>query len=211
MRRAREPSDGEEEEERPKKQANLSSFFRRVDGQAISAPKSFALCCPYCTFRATSEISETPLPGALKVHVLIKHPDDYVEASCRMQAALGLVRRTMFDFEPLVPIPEAPEGEAPTPNVEKAKIQRHSYTYKEKFRFLAELDKAEIAIKAKLGVDAVFSYYQKSLLEEVENKTGVPQATLKHWIKDKENIRTIYLTDKLARKSKKRGSGRSEK
>ena len=217
MRRVRDTTDGDEEEERPaKKQAHdLSSFFRRVDGLAISPPKLFALCCPYCSFRATSEISEVPLPGALKVHVLIKHPDDYFEASCRMHAALGIVRRTMFDFEPLEAIPEAPDDEniaAPAPtlgkSVEKPKVQRHSYTYKEKFRFLAEVDKAEIAIKAKLGADAVFRYYQKSVLEEVENKTGVPQDTLKHWMRDKEQIRTVYLGDKLARKSKKRGSGR---
>jgi hypothetical protein len=87
MRRAR--VDEGEEPQVKKKQATLGAFFRRVDGQPLSDPVlvKFYLPCPHCDFRAQSDVSKAPLPGALRAHVHWQHALEHLEASTRLQAA----------------------------------------------------------------------------------------------------------------------------
>ena len=147
MRRAIEV--GAEQNPRPTKQAMLGNYFQRVDGLPISPPKNFKLACPYCTFVSESEISMASLPGALSVHVQIKHPEDFLDASIRLQSALSYVNRTMFDFEPMHSIPEEdamvvdamvveelandPPGADEQVEHGKGILLRKSYTLKQKF------------------------------------------------------------------------------
>jgi DDE superfamily endonuclease len=205
-----------------KKQKTLGEFFRRADGQPLSEPKVFHLPCPYCDFRATSEISVASLPGALRTHVQWRHPDDFFEASVRLHAAFSSIRRTLFDLIGMDPIPEeeeekedGPAGERPVAEQQQAlpalapskpKHLHHSYSLKTKFKTLEALDKAEAVIKASLSADSVF--FAISLLQQVNHETGIPVSTLKDWVTQKNVIRTRYSGRKRDRKSRRVGSGR---
>lgn len=181
MRRTRE---SDEESERPRKQATLGAFFRRADGEPVSAPKSpsFTLNCPFCPFVASSSISMQSLPGALKVHVSLKHPDDYLEGAIRLHAAISAVHTTIFDFDPMELIREDLEDsmevddgtEARTP---KPKRLRHSYSVKRKYKYLQAIEKAEERVKASIGPSV--AYFTSTVLEEANKATGVPTPTLK--------------------------------
>jgi hypothetical protein len=109
MRRAR--VDEGEEPQVKKKQATLGAFFRRVDGQPLSDPVlvKFYLPCPHCDFRAQSDVSKAPLPGALRAHVHWQHALEHLEASTRLQAALSALDRTVFDLIPMDAIIEVDE------------------------------------------------------------------------------------------------------
>jgi hypothetical protein len=106
MRRARESDDLEEE--RPKKQANLGLFFRQADGSPLTPPappQLHRLSCPYCELSLESQ-HHASLPGSLRAHVQWRHPDDFFEASTRLQAALSSARGSIFDIVAMPPIPE---------------------------------------------------------------------------------------------------------
>lgn len=89
----------------------------------------------------------------------------------------------------------------------KKKAKRHSYTLKQKFKALQALGKAEAFIKASLSEGAVF--FAISALELVCQKTGIPVTTLKTWVVNKEKIRDQYKKNKLARKRRHLGGGRT--
>lgn len=221
MKRARE--DDEPEPSR-QKQATLGDFFRRPDGSPLSAPKPVAyhLSCPYCEFQATSNISSSSLPGALRAHVQWRHPDDFFEASTRLHATLSSARLSLFDLVGMDPIPEGEEDDEVEANAEEhedavsppvppsqspaLKRKRHSYTLKQKFNALQALDKAEAYIKSSLAADSV--YFAVSALALVSRETGIPAPTLKFWSSQKEEIRKTYSEKKRARKRRHIGGGR---
>lgn len=216
MRRAR--TDADDEPVVKKKQATLGAFFRRADGQPLSDPVTFYLSCPYCDFRAQSDISTAPLPGALRAHVQWSHSFEHLEASTRLQAALSALDRSIYDLIPMETIVEAdvvedePEGRpaaevpdahpAPEPS---AKRLRHSYSIKSKFKILEVMDKAEAVVKASLAADS--PYFLSPVVEDVSKKTGVPISTLWDWIHQKDSIREKYATKRL-RRIRRVGSGR---
>jgi hypothetical protein len=194
------------------RQQRLGAFFSRVDGKPLSEPTLFRLGCPYCDFQATSEISRSGLPGALRAHVQWRHPDDFFDASVRLHAAFSAASQSLFDYVAMDPIPEEEEEEKPAaeevvaerappidqdrqaaaPRLqEKAKRLRHSYSIKQKFKTLLALDKAEAVIKASLSADA--AYFAVYLHEQIHRKTGIPVTTLRRWIDEKEAIRKVLL------------------
>lgn len=204
-------------------QATLSSFYTKPDGQPLSnipniVPETevYSRPCPHCDFVAKSPV-EKSLPGALTVHLAVKHPFEHFESSVRLQSAFSYVQRTIFDMNPLDTIEEVDEeggekkdkenrdealGEGTSGN--GAKRQRHSYPIKKKFKILQLYSKAQDVVKSKLSPeDPLFSI---SVVEYVSNKTGVPTNTLKDWIAGREAIESTYHTEKRKRKMKRLGS-----
>ena len=191
---------------------SIGAYFRRVDGLPISEPLVHSLSCPNCDFQCQS-LSPQSLPGGLSLHVRVKHPIEFLEATTWLQNALSPVRRSLFDYvPPLEPIPEAPddamdldEPAALDDAHHDGKKLRHSYSIKQKVKFLLEMDNVEAEIKARMGPGAV--YFAISLLEEVNKMTGVPIPTLKKWVGLKEVLFAKHLQIRL-RKVRKHGSGR---
>jgi hypothetical protein len=92
-----------------------------------------------------------------------KHTVEVVEASSRVEGATRFVRESVFDFEPLEPIPEEPENtntgnDNPAVDPSKPKQLRHSYTVKQKYFLLRDYEKAEARLKARLDTgDVLFA------------------------------------------------------
>jgi hypothetical protein len=148
------------------------------------------------------------------------HTEEYLETKYRQESVVRHLRESIFDFVPLETIPEIPEPPpvahpdalpafaptgAPGPP-SKPKFLRHSYSIKDKYYLLKKIDEAENYVKSKLEDDQ--EYFTVSVLELVHRSSGIPISTIKDWIDDKENIRSLYEKDKLARSLKRLGSGR---
>lgn len=238
MRRARESDDLEEE--RPKKQANLGLFFRQADGSPLTPPappQLHRLSCPYCELSLESQ-HHASLPGSLRAHVQWRHPDDFFEASTRLQAALSSARGSIFDIVAMPPIPEEEmddaaeeldEGEAedeedelaaelsappstpgllPSPFVPKNAIRKR-YSYTLKQKFKVLQALEKTEALVRASLADASLFFAVTVLDTVTRETGIPSPTLKKWVSAKDKIRETYLARKRARKSRRLGSGRT--
>jgi hypothetical protein len=205
---------GEPPSKKPR-QATLSYFLLNKDGQPFSkvvesAPigqKDFSLPCPYCD-RLLASDHKASLPGALRLHVQLIHVSQYLEFSTRESAAVSFIRQSIFEIEPMPTIAEEPEEPLlpAAPFAPKPKLQRHSYSLKDKYTVLKQISKAEDYIKENLKPEEGF--FMVSVLELVQRSTGIPLTTLRDWVAEGTTIRAKYEANKLARKLKRTGAGR---
>lgn len=213
-------ADGEGSAPPAKRQATLARFFPGAPALANvpdTIPEELVLKCSYCDKVVIGNFSAAP--GGLKLHVKACHPFEHQEAELQADRVSSFISATLFDFEPMELIPEGidlPDNsnndlngrvdEEMRGEGEKAKILRHSYTVKDKYKVLRLVENIEKRLRDGLGADNVFSTVPA--LDIVCRKTGIPMRTVRNWIEGKEEIRRVYEEQKRSRKLKRLGSGR---